>query len=116
MSNNGKTARGGIFFVEGLALLFIALKLCGVIDWSWVLVLIPIWLPALLIMIVFAVAIVRDKWEQRGTVPCRECKYRGSIVSESFGNVKIRCLMNRTYYPDGHRCREGERVRWKKST
>lgn len=109
MSNNGETARGGISFVEGLALIFIALRLCGVIDWPWVLVLIPIWLPALLIMIVFAVAIVRDKWEQRGTVPCRKCKYRGIIVSESFGNVRIHCKRYGTYHPDGYRCREGEK-------
>lgn len=30
-------------FVEGLALLFIGLRLCNVIDWAWVWVLCPIW-------------------------------------------------------------------------
>lgn len=30
-------------FWDGLALLFIALKLCGVIDWEWKWVLAPIW-------------------------------------------------------------------------
>lgn len=32
----------GIGFVDALTLLFIALKLCGVITWSWVWVLSPI--------------------------------------------------------------------------
>lgn len=31
------------YFVEGLALLFIGLKLLGKIDWSWWWVLSPIW-------------------------------------------------------------------------
>ena len=35
-----KTSRG-MNFLEGLTLLFIALKLCNVIDWSWLLVLLP---------------------------------------------------------------------------
>lgn len=32
-------------FLSLLALLFIALKLCGVIAWSWLWVLAPIWIP-----------------------------------------------------------------------
>ena len=33
--------------VIALAVLFIALKLCGVITWSWIWVLAPLWLCAL---------------------------------------------------------------------
>lgn len=33
--------------VIALTVLFIALKLCGVITWSWVLVLAPLWICAL---------------------------------------------------------------------
>ena len=36
---------GGVMFTELLALLFIGLKLGGVIDWSWIWVLSPIWIP-----------------------------------------------------------------------
>ena len=35
----------GISFCDVLAILFIALKLCDVIDWSWLWVLSPIWIP-----------------------------------------------------------------------
>lgn len=43
---------GGITvsFMGLLGLLFIALKLCSVIDWSWWLVLLPIYGPPLLIL------------------------------------------------------------------
>lgn len=30
-------------FIKGLQLAFIVLKLCGVIEWSWVWVLAPFW-------------------------------------------------------------------------
>ena len=41
--------RTGLGFVEALALLFIALKLCGVIDWPWLWVLSPIWITLCLL-------------------------------------------------------------------
>ncbi len=46
MNNKGKTevAVGGTSFFTLLSILFIGLKLCGVITWSWWLVLLPIWI------------------------------------------------------------------------
>lgn len=47
-----------------LGLLFLALKLTGVIAWSWLWVLSPFWIPlalTLLIAIVFAPFIIRAK-------------------------------------------------------
>ena len=37
--------KGGIGFLELLAIVFIVLKLTGVISWSWLWVLSPIWIP-----------------------------------------------------------------------
>ena len=37
-------ARVSLGFAEALTILFIALKLCGVISWSWLWVLSPIWI------------------------------------------------------------------------
>ena len=49
----------GIGFLDLLALLFIALKLIGVIDWSWLWVLLPLYGPlALIILVVVIVGIV----------------------------------------------------------
>lgn len=51
MSENNKS-RGGISFVGALTLIFIVLKLCKVIDWSWIWVLSPIWISFLLVLII----------------------------------------------------------------
>lgn len=47
--NNGSA--GGVGFTGLLTIVFIVLKLCGVINWSWVWVLSPIWIVAILITI-----------------------------------------------------------------
>lgn len=63
MSDNNSTRNGGIGFFGALGILFIALKLCGVVDWEWWIVLAPIWgsiLAAILILIIgFIVFLVR---------------------------------------------------------
>ena len=41
---NVKVERKGIGFTGLLTLIFITLKLCGVITWSWVWVLAPLWI------------------------------------------------------------------------
>ena len=57
-SNSTKAAGGGIGFSGLLGLLFIALKLCGVIDWSWWWVLAPFWIPIALAIIIMLVAVI----------------------------------------------------------
>ena len=52
MENNNK---GGIGFCGVLAIVFIVLKLVGVIEWSWIWVLSPIWIPLLLMVILLIV-------------------------------------------------------------
>lgn len=73
--NNTKvtaTARsGGIGFTGLLTIAFIVLKLCGVISWSWLWVLSPIWISLGLALILFAIsgifiliAIIADKYDK----------------------------------------------------
>ena len=61
--NNGSTA-GGIGFCGLLTIAFIVLKLTGVINWSWLWVLAPIWIPTAItlaiIVIVLVVILVRE--------------------------------------------------------
>lgn len=45
----------GIGFGGLLTIAFIVLKLTGYIDWSWWLVLLPLWGPALLAFVIFAI-------------------------------------------------------------
>jgi hypothetical protein len=46
-----KSSSGGIGFTGMLAILFIGLKLGGVISWSWWWVLSPIWISLLVILL-----------------------------------------------------------------
>ena len=57
MNNKGSS----IGFMGLLQIVFIALKLCGVINWKWFWVLSPIWLE--IIIIVIAVVIIH--WPRR---------------------------------------------------
>lgn len=63
--NNNTTTNTGIGFTGLLTILFIALKLTHVINWSWVWVLSPLWISTLLLIIacvfVFLVASIIKK-------------------------------------------------------
>ncbi len=56
-NNNSKSASGGIGFFGILTLIFIVLKLCGVISWSWIWVLAPSWIPIILTIVIIIVAL-----------------------------------------------------------
>ncbi len=49
---------GGISFLGALTLLFIGLKLGNVIDWSWIWVLSPLWIPVALLAVIFLLVII----------------------------------------------------------
>lgn len=56
MENNYNT--GGIGFVGLLQIVFITLKLLGVISWSWVWVLSPTWISIIITIIILLVVYV----------------------------------------------------------
>ena len=58
--NNSSSNRtgGGIGFIGLLTIVFIVLKLIGVITWSWVWVLSPIWITLVLILIAVFIAVI----------------------------------------------------------
>ena len=43
--------KSGLNFFEGITLIFITLKLCDIINWGWIWVLSPIWIPLLIYII-----------------------------------------------------------------
>ncbi len=49
-NSSNSSAGGGISFCGLLAIVFIVLKLCHVIDWSWWWVTAPIWGPVVLVL------------------------------------------------------------------
>ena len=61
MSENRTVVKGGASFTELLTLVFIVLKLTGVISWSWWWVLSPIWIGlglAVVICLIFFILCV----------------------------------------------------------
>lgn len=59
MSKEKSSAGGvGIGFCEALGLIFVVLKLVGVIDWSWWLVLLPIYAPIILAIVIITLIIL----------------------------------------------------------
>ena len=48
------------FFISGLTLLFIYLKMTSYIDWSWLWVLSPLWIGLLVAILISIVAIIVD--------------------------------------------------------
>jgi len=56
MASNTSSSSGGIGFVGLLTIVFIVLKLTGFIAWSWLWVLAPVWMAAILISVILAIA------------------------------------------------------------
>lgn len=48
----------GIGFVGILQIVFIVLKLCNVIQWEWGWVLAPLWISAILLIIIMLLAVI----------------------------------------------------------
>ena len=53
-TDNNNNNSGGIGFAGLLTILFIALKLIGVINWPWILVLLPILITVAVVIIIIA--------------------------------------------------------------
>lgn len=56
--DNKQTSSGGVGFAGLLTIAFIVLKLCKVINWSWVWVLSPLWISFGLVVVIFVVALI----------------------------------------------------------
>lgn len=57
--NKNNSTQAGITFIDLLQITFIILKLCGVINWSWIWVLAPLWGGiALVLIILIVIAII----------------------------------------------------------
>lgn len=54
--NNKNQASGGLGIGSILLIIFVVLKLTGLIHWSWLWVLSPLWISIILIAIIYIVA------------------------------------------------------------
>jgi len=53
-----KNASGGVGISTVLTIIFVVLKLVGVIDWSWVWVLSPTWISLALLLLLVIIGII----------------------------------------------------------
>lgn len=57
-NSDSRTGRTGMSFLGVLQLIFIVLKLLNLIDWSWPVVLIPLWIDLGLLGIIVVIATI----------------------------------------------------------
>lgn len=114
-SNNNQTAKSGLGFTGALTLLFIGLKLAKVIDWPWIWVLSPIWISTVLVILFLLIAwlITRDRKPRKATW-CIECEYRGCSYSDGFQGLRFHCRKHDKYVRRNDYCMEGQRKRKEK--
>ena len=53
--SNSSTSSSGIGFCGLLAIVFIVLKIIGKIEWSWLWVLSPLWIPMTIVIIILSI-------------------------------------------------------------
>ena len=63
--NSSSSSSGGLGLSSVLTIVFVVLKLVGVIDWSWVWVLSPTWISFLIGMIALLILVLVYKEEIR---------------------------------------------------
>lgn len=78
---------GGLGFLSVLTLIFITLKLCGVITWSWLWVLAPTWIPLCIMLIIFTGIMLFA-----GLLFCLAC-----VAAMFEGNTKSKIKFTRKY-------------------
>ena len=76
MSNKNNASSGGLGLASVLTIIFVVLKLVGVIDWKWIWVLAPLWIDIILTVLIivgFAICMVYEdkKWDRDHGVSSR---------------------------------------------
>ena len=80
---------GGVGFASLLAIAFIVLKLCHVIDWSWWWVLSPLWIGVFLAVVVLGIAFfLADRDERRQKKRAKELQERTTRLSEDIKRLQ----------------------------
>ena len=56
--NNSTTVKAGVGLAELMFLVFLVLKLIGFIDWSWWWVTAPLWIPFIIVIVLFVICAI----------------------------------------------------------
>jgi len=63
-----KASSNGLGLGVILAMIFMVLKLCGIITWSWLWVLCPVWIPVVIAIVAIIALAVMDLIERKKEV------------------------------------------------
>ena len=105
---NNSSAKMGLDFAKLLTIVFIVLKLCNVVEWSWLLVLSPIWVPITLYLLILGIVFCFKALKNRGTIQCKICKYRGCLISNTISGTEYYCTKDKCNHPTDYRCKDGK--------
>lgn len=61
MASSSSSSSGGIGFAGLLTILFIGLKLTNFITWSWLWVLSPIWITAIIVFLLILITVIASR-------------------------------------------------------
>jgi hypothetical protein len=64
-SSSSSRSSGGVGFTGLLTVAFVVLKLTGYIDWSWWWVLSPLWIGAVVALVVVSIMLAYIHWSRR---------------------------------------------------
>lgn len=62
---NNNNSSGGLGLGGILTVVFVVLKLCGLIDWSWWWVLSPVWISFAIIVVIVLAMFIYCKFDER---------------------------------------------------
>ncbi len=62
---NNNSSPGGLGLGGVLTVVFVVLKLCGLIDWSWWWVLSPVWISFAIIVVIVLAMFIYCKFDER---------------------------------------------------
>lgn len=63
--NSSSRSSGGLGLCSVLAIVFIVLKLVGVINWSWLWVLSPLWIELIIVIVLVVIFALLSKGSRR---------------------------------------------------
>lgn len=92
--SNENTSSGGVGFCGLLTIVFITLKLCGVLGWPWWWVLAPIWMPTICGLSIIGIGVMLSRRAER------KAKKEREILNQEFRQLsnKIKEIKNETQH------------------
>lgn len=81
-NKRNSSSSSGIGILGVLQIVFLVLKLTGLITWSWTVVLIPLWI-SLVMLVIFLIVTTQNPYKLELEVNGKIYTYNGNLISDS---------------------------------